>query len=415
MKKISLTALGIFAGILGIFAQQDVADSSEYKSKKLNIDEINLISSYYHQDGNHSPITGGTGSEKLNDYANIIELKLSKYSKNNDNIKHNIGVEIGVDHFTSASTAKISTSAASSSISGKDTRFYPTLSYAITNEKKGFTIGGDYAFSHQFNYISNGLGVSFSQISKDQNREFSVKANVYLDKISLVYPSELIPVSTPTHTNSHASEGDDDHKKKYPKRARNTFNTSFVYSQVFTKRFQMAFLLDLVYQNGYLSTPYHRVYFPNDRSTHLEVLPSYRFKLPIGFRANYFAGDRVILRSYYRFYYDTWGIIANTASIEMPVKITPFISISPVYRFHQQTGTKYYHPYRQADINSDYNTTDDDLSKFTSHFVGANFRFGGPSGIFKLKHWNMIEIRYGHYFRSDGLNSDIVSLNLKFK
>lgn len=413
MKKISLTALGLFAGILGIFAQQDVADSAEYKSKRLSVEEVNLISSYYHQDGNHSPITGGIGSEKLNDYANIIELKLVKYSKNNDNLKHNIGIEMGVDHFTSASTSKISTSSASSSVSGNDTRFYPTLSYAATNEKKGFTIGGDYAFSKQFNYISNGLGISFSKISKDENREFSVKANVYLDKISLVYPSELVPVTT--HSNSHASEDDDDHKSKYPKRSRNTFNTSFVYSQVFTKRFQMAFLLDLVYQTGYLSTPYHRVYFPNDRNTHLEVLPNYRFKLPVGFRANYFAGDRVILRSYYRFYYDTWGIIANTASIEMSIKITPFISISPVYRFHQQTGTKYYHPYQQADINSDYNTTDDDLSKFTSHFIGANFRFGEPNGIFKLKHWNMIEIRYGHYFRSDGLNSDIVSLNLKFK
>lgn len=416
MKRISLAALGLFVGILGIFAQQDVADSTEYKSKKLNIEEINLISSYYHQDGNHSPITGGVGTEKLNDYANIIELKLQKYSKNNDNIKHHIGLELGVDHFTSASTAKISTSAASSAVSGKDTRFYPTLSYAFTNEKKGFTIGGDYAFSHQFNYISNGLGVSFSKTSKDQNREFSVKANVYLDKISLVYPSELIPQTTHTHTNTHASGGeDDDNKNKYPKRPRNTFNTSFVYSQVFTKRFQMAFLLDLVYQNGYLSTPYHRVYFLNIWQPRLESLPGSRFKLPVGFRANYFIGDRVILRSYYRFYYDTWGIIANTASLEIPIKITPFISISPIYRFHQQFGTKYYAAYNQGNPDSQYHTTDDDLSTFTSHFVGGDLRFGGPNGVFKRKHWNMIELRYGHYFRSDGLNSDIVSLHLKFK
>lgn len=416
MRKITLAALGLFVGILGIFAQTEDADSTgNYKSRKLNVEEVNLISSYYHQDGNHSPILGGIGSEKLNDFANIIELKLSKYSGRKDYIQHHFGAEIGIDHFTSASTAKISTSAASSSVSGKGTRFYPTFFYSATNEQKGYTIGGDLTFSKQFNYGSTGFGFNFSKTSKDQNKEFSVKSNVYLDRISLVYPSELIPVQPPVV--SQASGEGDDNRKKYPKRARNTFNTSFVYSQIFTKRLQMAFLLDVVYQQGYLSTPYHRVYYPNDNVTHpeLETLPSSRFKLPVGMRANLFLGDRVILRSYYRFYYDTWGIIANTASIEMPVKITPFISISPIYRFHQQKGTPYFHPYGQGDPNSSYNTVDDDLSTFTSHFVGGDIRLGGANGVFKLKHWNMIELRYGHYFRSDGLHSDIVSLNLKFK
>ena len=59
MRKISLAALGLFVGILGIFAQQEDADTSAYKSKALNVEEVNLISSYYHQNGNHSPITGG--------------------------------------------------------------------------------------------------------------------------------------------------------------------------------------------------------------------------------------------------------------------------------------------------------------------------------------------------------------------
>lgn len=414
MRKISLTALGLFAGLLGLFAQSPDSDTTAYKSTAVSLEELNVLSSYYHQNGDHSPILGGIGSEKLTDYANIIELKLSKYSNRKDFIQHHFGAEIGVDHFTSASTAKISTSSASASISGKGTRFYPTFSYSITNEKKGFTIGGDLTFSKQFNYGSKGLGFSFSKTSKDQNREFNLKTNIYLDRISLVYPSELIP-PTPQVVTQASGEGDS--RNKYPKRARNTFNTSLVYSQVLTKRFQLAFLLDLVYQQGYLSTPYHRVYYPNDNVTHpeLETLPSTRFKLPVGIRANYFFGDRVILRTYYRFYYDTWKIMANTASVELPIKITPFISISPVYRFHQQTGTPYFHPYGQGDPNSAYNTVDDDLSTFRSHFIGGDIRFGGPNGFLGLKHWNMLELRYGHYFRTDGLHSDVVSVHLKFK
>jgi hypothetical protein len=32
-----------------------------------------------------------------------------------------------------------------------------------------------------------------------------------------------------------------------------------------------------------------------------------------------------------------------------------------------------------------------------------------------MKHVNMLELRYGHYTKSVGMKSDIISLNLKFK
>jgi len=80
--------------------------------------------------------------------------------------------------------------------------------------------------------------------------------------------------------------------------------------------------LDLVEQTGYLGLPFHRVYFTNGQDT-IEKLPSQRFKLPIGFRLNYFLGDNVILKAYYRFYIDDWGVRSHTASLEVPIKITP--------------------------------------------------------------------------------------------
>ena len=89
--------------------------------------------------------------------------------------------------------------------------------------------------------------------------------------------------------------------------------------------------VDLVSQNGYLGLPFHRVYF-KDASVHVEQLPNTRFKVPIGFRLNYFMGDNIILRSYYRYYMDDWGITSHTAELEIPVKINAFFSVSPFYR-----------------------------------------------------------------------------------
>ena len=143
MRKISLSIISIFAGLLSVFSQDAADSTASYKSKKLTLEEINIVSSYYHQDGNNSAVTGGIGTEKLSDYANIIDVKLNKYSKRD--LKHTIGLEIGVDHFTSASSDNVSpntgTNASSSNVDSKDTRIYPAINWQVENEKKGTTYG----------------------------------------------------------------------------------------------------------------------------------------------------------------------------------------------------------------------------------------------------------------------------------
>ena len=58
---------------------------------------------------------------------------------------------------------------------------------------------------------------------------------------------------------------------------------------------------------------------------------------------------------------------------------------------------------------------DPGLTKFTSYFFGAGFRFAPPKNILGINHLSTLELRYGHYNRTNALNSDIISLNLKFK
>jgi hypothetical protein len=126
-------------------------------------------------------------------------------------------------------------------------------------------------------------------------------------------------------------------------------------------------------------------------------------------------GDKFILRSYYRFYTDTWGITSHTASIELPWKISSFISVSPFYRYYTQTAANYFAPYGEHTPGETYYTSNYDYSAFQSHYVGINFRVAPPKGVFGMQHFNLLEIRAGHYQQTTGLTANSISMNLRFK
>lgn len=395
MKKIFLSA-AMLCAIINTKAQTST-DSTGFKSRKLKLEEINFVSSYYRQNGNNAAVTGGIGTQKLTDIANMINVKLVKYDKKYR--KNIFDAELGIDHYSSASSDMVDLKA-NSSASSADTRIYPSLNWSRENKKKGTTIGTGLSTSVEYDYQSYGANLSFSQKTKNKNGEFTAKVQAYLDQVSQIKPIEL----------RDATNSDDNTASK----PRNTFAASLSYSQIINQRLQVMFLADAVQQNGYLSLPFHRVYFA-DGTVHQENLPGNRFKIPLGIRANYFLGDRYIVNMYYRFYKDNWGLIANTAELEVPIKITPFFSVSPFYRYYSQTDAKYFAPYKQHTATQQFYTSNYDLSKFNSQFLGANFRITPPKGIFGIKQFSSMELRYGHYSRTNGLNSDIMSLHIKLK
>jgi hypothetical protein len=395
MKRFFLSAAAIMAIIYS--HGQKIPDSTGFKSRKLKIDEINLVSSYYSQDGNNAAVTGGIGSQKLTDIATTIDVKLVRYDKKLR--KHSFEGEIGIDHYTSASSDKVDLKA-NSSASHADTRIYPSLTWTIENERKGTAVAIGISTSTEFDYQSFGASLSFSKKTKNKSGEFTAKLQAYLDQVKLVLPTELRP--NPQNEDDYASTG------------RNSFSGSLTWSQIVNQRLQLAFIAEMVSQTGYLSMPFYRVYF-NDGSVHEEKLPDSRLKIPLGIRANYFLGDKIILRSYYRYYSDNWGLHSHTADLEVPVKINPFLSISPFYRFYTQSGIKYFNPYGVHTAQNNYYSSNYDLSKFQSNFFGAGIKITPPKGVFGQQHINMLELRYGHYSKSIGMNANIISLNLRFK
>lgn len=373
--------------------QLDKTDSTNYQSRKLKLEEVNFVTGYYQQDGNNAAVTGGIGDEHLTDVANTFNISLSKYDKKQ--LKHSINLDFGIDVYTSASSDQIDPSTISSASSG-DVRFYPSINYTISNEKKRYSFGGGLSYSGEYDYTSYGTNVHFSKWSKDNNKELSLKASVFLDQWKVILPIELRSMGY--------NEGT----------SRNSYNFGLIYYRVINKNFQMAFLADFAYQEGLLGTKFHRVYF-DDNSVKTETLPTTRTKIPLGIRANYYLGDNIVLRGFYRYYWDNWDIKSNTMSLELSYKITPFISLAPSYRFYNQTETKYFAPYQSHNPTETFYTSDYDLSKFNSNMYGLNLRFSNLHDKTFLKRLNVIELRYSYYDRSTALKAHSITLSINYK
>ena len=382
--------------ILG-FSQLIFSQSDEYKMKANSKEiEIGFLSGYYQQDGNNGAVTGGIGTEELTDISNIIVVKIPLDSINS------LTVSGGADYYTSASTDNINDNV--SSASSKDIRAYTNLIYQRKNLKKSQTLGARLGFSAEYDYTSFNAGLSYAKEFNDGNSELSLNGQVFIDNWDLIYPQELRgSVSLPSS-------------------GRQSYNLQLGYAQVINKRLQMLISLDAIYMKGLLSTPFHRVYFADQTTPDIERLPSSRLKLPLGIRLNYFPFDNFVVRSYYRFYWDDFGIKAHTMSLETPIKLSNSITVSPFYRYNTQTSADYFAPFEVHNSTDAFYSSDYDLSALSSHKFGLGFKYSPVYGISRAKvpltkkifMFKSVELRSAYYKRSTGLNAFIVSLGLSF-
>ena len=400
-KRIISAAFLAFLLSNSVKAQDTKSDSTAYKKQKLKIEEVNFITSYYTQDGNNSAVTGGIGTEKLTDISNTLDIKVSRYNKKLN--KQTFGFELGVDSYSSASSDKIDPSTVTSA-SYSDIRIYPSINYTVQNEEKRQILSAGISTSAEYDYFSIGANAGFTKFSKDKNREVSVKAMAFFDTWRVILPIEL-------------RNNPDPNFKQNDSKPRTSYNLGVTLSQIINKNFQMALLVDAGYQEGLLATKFNRVYFNDVLATvKSENLPDTRFKLPIGVRSSYFLGDNIILRGYYRYYFDNWDIKSHTFSFEPTIKLSAFSSLSIPYRYYVQTEAEYFKPIFQHQLNQEFFTSDYDLSAFSSNMIGLGYKITDSNkGLFQAKHFNSLEIRYGYYHRNNGLASHILTLAMKFK
>ncbi len=403
-------------------------EDTSYKKRVLETAEIELLFSYYGQDGQNAAVTGGEGTEKLTDATSSIVVKIPL---NEDDV---LTVDAGISAYTSASSSNVnpldgnanravSPFSASSGASRQDVLSYFNPSYQHTSDDRNSIVNAKAYVSAEYDYFSFGFGGGYARLFNEKNTEVSINAQIFLDKWNSQYPIELRDGFFDSRTMGTGSYNPN--FSAFEKETRNSYSVSLGLSQILSKKLQGSIFLDIVSQTGLLSTPFQRVYFADatnffiedfQLADDVERLPDSRFKIPIGGRLNYYVSDRVVLRSYYRFYTDNWGITSHTANLEVPIKLSDSFTIYPTYRFYSQTAADYFYPKEIALSTFDFYTSDYDLSGYNANQYGMGVRYKDIFAKTKIFTFGLkaIDLRFNAYDRSDGLNAFIMTLGTTF-
>ncbi|AIY15155.1 DUF3570 domain-containing protein [Cellulophaga baltica] len=399
-----------------------------YKKRVLETTEVDALFSYYSQDGANAAVSGGDGSEELTDVTSTVIVRLPM---NDDDV---LTLDVGISAYSSASSSNInpldgsvneraSPFIASSGASQSDVLAHINPTYQHSSDDRNKIWNANAYFSSEYDYSSLGVGGGYAQLFNEKNTEVTINAKVYFDSWNPQYPIELRDgffddrvMGTGTYAPSFTT---------FDSETRNSYSLSLGVTQILSKRMQGSLFLDVVAQDGLLSTPFQRVYFSDKEdffiedfqlADDVERLPDTRFKIPIGGRLNYFINDYLVLRSYYRFYTDDWGVTSHTASLELPIKISSLFTLYPTYRYYTQTAADYFYAKEEAVSTLDYYTSDYDLSEFNAHQYGFGIRYKDIFTNAKLLSFGLktIDLRFSNYDRSDGLNSYIFTFGTTF-
>lgn len=395
MKKIYLL-VGSLA-FLSYISKAQTEDTTEFKVKKTTVD---LVYNHYIQDGVHSAVTGGTGTEELTVYSPNLGLKHTSG-------KNAYSFYGGSDIITSASTDNIDNVVSSASY--VDARSHADISYARSfNEARSSAYVGT-GFSIESDYFSTPVRFGLQHTSTSGRQTYSFDAQMYFDDlrwgrinpehyapVKLIYPEELR------------------YKEWYDTYKRNSYNAKLGYSHILNKRNILGLYYGFAYQHGLLATPYNRIYF-NDGTEAVEQLPEERIKGSLSLKVNSFIGGRTILKNNVTAYLDDFGIASFSFENETAFKVTPFFTLKPNFRFHIQSASKYFAPYKEHRADEEYYTSDYDLSAFTSYRLGLSSRFLMKNEIVSSFMFNSIEVGYSYYKRSDGLHAHLINLSLSFQ
>lgn len=424
MKKI-IVAIFALVGLIGY--SQDQNDTT-YKKRVLETTEIDALFSYYGQDGTHAAVSGGDGTEELTDVTSSIIVRLPM---NDDDV---LSVDVGISAYSSASSSnvnpldgnvndRVSPYMASSGASQSDVLAHinPSYQHSSDDRNKIWNVGA--YLSSEYDYFSVGFGGGYTQLFNEKNTELSASAKVYFDTWNPQYPIELRGNFFDDRISGNGTYSPN--FTEFDNVNRNSYSLSLGLIQILSKRLQGSLFLDVVAQEGLLSTPFQRVYFSDANdffiedfqlADDVERLPDTRFKIPVGGRLNYYVNDIFVIRSYYRYYSDDWGITSHTASLEMPIKLSTTFTMYPTYRYYTQTAADYFYEKEVGVSTLDFYSSDYDLSAFDAHQYGLGLRYKDIFTSTKLLNFGLktIDLRFSKYDRSDGLDSFIFSLGTTF-
>lgn len=287
-------------GTQGALAQLD--SLQPFKKKVLDAVEVDVLMSYYEQEGIHAAVTGGLGNEQLTDYSPSIVIRMPV---NEDAL---ITADVGLSAYTSASSSngnpfnrtgassaggdenyprgnqggtppQGSPWIASTGASRKDVLTTLNVAYQEASDDRNHYWGVNLGGSIEYDYESFTTGLSYAQLWNEKNTELSLKGQLYLDRWKPIIPTELHEyelfqetflynpqsyfrgVSIMDNQGNSVAAYLPDNFTSYTSVHRNSYSFSVGLSQVLGTKLQGAVFADVVLQEGLLSNPLQRVYF----------------------------------------------------------------------------------------------------------------------------------------------------------
>ncbi len=321
MKKLNLLIILLLSFALG-FSQQVQDTTKVYKKRVLESTEIDILASYYSQNGDNAAVTGGIGTERLQDIAVDITIAIplndddiftfdgtiSDYtSASSGNLNPFSGASSGGDdddddyddddknNYSATSSASSGSSdnksgspwSAGTGASKTDVWASANLGYSHSSDNRNTISSAHLSFANEFDYTSFGFGAGLTKLFNKKNTEVGLTANVYLDTWRPQYPTEIHTyVKTNGNLNSNFffdvdildANGNITNKSGLntwkpinttlvEDNGRNTYSASLSFSQILSKNLQISLFADAIKQQGWLSNPMQRVYF-KDKSNY---------------------------------------------------------------------------------------------------------------------------------------------------
>ena len=152
-------------------------------------------------------------------------------------------------------------------------------------------------------------------------------------------------------------------------------------SQVLTRSMLLSLNFESNTQQGYLHSAYRSMRFNTPGNSYgygPEVYPETRTGNAGAARLKYFLPWKAAVEGGYRFYSDTWGITAHTASIEYTQPMWGKWVFSGSYRFYTQTGADFYSDLFPNANYQNFMGRDKETSTFTDHSIGVGASYEFP-------------------------------------
>ena len=170
-------------------------------------------------------------------------------------------------------------------------------------------------------------------------------------------------------------------------------------SQVATKNMVLGLSYETITEEGFLNNPYRQVrYLDPDAAVGFsfepERYPRTRTGNALSLRARYFLPYRAAIQGDYRFYTDTWDILAHTAEVSYTHPLDEEWTFDVRYRFYTQDAAEFYSDlFPRADFQN-FLARDKELSTMTSHTLGFGVSYDFKSPRMSFLNRASLNLRY---------------------